>query len=106
MRKVLGVLELLGQVIVLKVLISASTLALVVFLVLKYFLQVKLYVLKNTLPPSSRLWNTPPLLFRLFMEVLICLPHIPPGVNFTVDMRLLNYRTGDASSSDQYTLVR
>ena len=66
--------------LVLRVIVSASTLVLLVLVVQKYRLKARLMVLHGQLPPEATLWGQPHLLRWLLLELVVCGYHIPPGV--------------------------
>ena len=67
--------------VVLKVLLTISTVLLLGLQLARYVTMVKIDVLRNVVPPSSRLWNSPWVVLAFICEILICAIHVPPMWN-------------------------
>ena len=80
--------------VILKVLLSISTVLLIGLQLARYVTMVKIDVLRNVVPPSSRLWNSPWVLLAFVFEILICAIHVPPMWN--------DYKAFTTAGSDNY----
>ena len=80
--------------VILKVFLTLSTLLLVSLQLARYVTMVKIDVLRNVVPPSSRLWNSWKVLLTFFIEVALCIIHVPPMWN--------DYKAFTPEGSDNY----
>ena len=74
--------------------LTLSTLLLVSLQLARYVTMVKIDVLRNVVPPSSRLWNSWKVLLTFFIEVALCIIHVPPMWN--------DYKAFTPEGSDNY----
>lgn len=73
--------------IVLKSLISLTTLMLIIVCCFRYYLENSILVMRGYYAEGClvSLFRWPKLRVQLFLEVLICALHVPPGVDFSVE---------------------